>query len=101
MERVAGGHVGRHLSLEAVDVAAVAEQVALQRVAAVALLVIQHQAAVLWDRETWVAFLSVLPEAPAGTGPHAALNAGCGLGRNQENHQQWSDSASFKEISGS
>lgn len=47
MERVAGRHVVGHLSLEAVDVAAVAEQVALQRVAAVALLIVQHQAAVL------------------------------------------------------
>lgn len=47
MERVAGRHVVGHLGLEAVDVAAVAEQVALQRVAAVALLIVQHQAAVL------------------------------------------------------
>lgn len=40
VEGVAGGHVGRHLRLEAVDVAAVAEQVALQRVAAVALFIV-------------------------------------------------------------
>lgn len=52
MERVAGRHVVGHLSLEAVDVAAVAEQVALQRVAAVALLIVQHQAAVLPETQT-------------------------------------------------
>lgn len=40
VEGVAGGHVGRHLRLEAMDVAAVAEQVALQWVAAVALFVV-------------------------------------------------------------
>lgn len=40
MEGVAGGQVGRDLRLEAVDVAAVAEQVAFQWITAVALFVV-------------------------------------------------------------
>lgn len=40
VERVAGGRVAGNLGLEPVNVAAVAEQVAFQRVTAVALLVI-------------------------------------------------------------
>jgi len=40
MEGVAGGQVGRDLRLEPVDVAAVAEQVAFQWIAAVALFVV-------------------------------------------------------------
>lgn len=47
MEGVAGGHVGRDLRLEPVDVAAVAEQVAFQWVTSVALFVIQLQTTVL------------------------------------------------------
>lgn len=54
VERVAGGQRvgGGRLRLEAVDVAAVAEQVAIQRVAAVSLLVVQLEAAVLTDGHT-------------------------------------------------
>lgn len=51
MEGVAGGQVGGHLRLQPVDVAAVAEQVAVQGVTAVALLVVQLQAAVLGGTE--------------------------------------------------
>lgn len=47
MEGVAGGHVGRNLRLEPVDVAAVAEKVAFQWVTAVALFVVQLQTTVL------------------------------------------------------
>lgn len=47
MEGVAGGHVGRDLRLEPVDVAAVAEKVAFQWVTAVALLIVQLQTTVL------------------------------------------------------
>lgn len=47
MEGIAGGHVGRNLRLEPVDVAAVAEKVAFQWVTAVALLVVQLQTTVL------------------------------------------------------
>lgn len=56
-----------HLSLEAVDVAGVAEQVALQRVAAVALLVVQHQAAVLQQTHRDTSHMTVNnPEDPTG-----------------------------------
>lgn len=49
MERVAGRQVGRDLWLEAVDVAAVAEQVSIQRVTAVSLFIIQLEATVLTE----------------------------------------------------
>lgn len=52
MEGVAGRQVAGDLWLKAVDVAAVAEQVAVQRITAVALLVVQLEAAVLTRQQT-------------------------------------------------
>lgn len=47
MEGVAGGHVGRDLRLETVDVAAVAKQVAFQWITSVALFIIKLETTVL------------------------------------------------------
>lgn len=47
MEGVAGGQVGRDLRLEAVDVAAVAKQVAFQWITSVALFIIKLETTVL------------------------------------------------------
>lgn len=56
MEGVAGGQVGRDLRLEAVDVAAVAKQVAFQWITSVALFIIKLETTVLKRNTTQVIF---------------------------------------------